>query len=134
MNHASLILGLCMLAACRSGAPGLAIPPIAATDETALATAMPELARALIDRGVRRDPSPTDPPDQDLDDRFRLQLVAGRPGDAAATLRSLRDGRRAADPLQADGALAVFAIYASARQDQAAAGSFDAAYRRAEPV
>ena len=133
MNMKSVLwgLGLCALAACRNASPVLVLPAIAATDEARLDAAMPELARALIDRRVRREPSPTDPPDQDLDDRFRIQLVASLPDDAAATLRVLRDRRRTTDPLLADGALAVFDIYTSARRDQAAAGSFEEAYRRA---
>lgn len=100
-------------------------PPLAAADEAELQA----LARTLADGSVRRDTGPADPPDQDLDDRFRIQLAAGRFGDALVTLRSYRDRRRAADPLLADAAMVVFDIYATARSDQAV--SFGDAYSRA---
>src|SRR5206468_8912553 len=119
--------GLCLLAALPCTAQSFDFPGPAASDPAALATAMPRLAGEVLAAyrdGDRR---------TDLDNRFRLQIVAGRSAEAIATLASLRALRTpqesAANP-QAGAAEILFEIFARAKVSQNA-GSFEAAFQRA---
>src|SRR5436305_14163710 len=79
MPQLAWFLGLC-LAALPCAAQSFDFPGPAAPDPAALATAMPKLAGEVLAAyrdGDRR---------TDLDNRFRLQIVAGRPAEAIATL------------------------------------------------
>jgi putative CocE/NonD family hydrolase len=119
--------GLCLLAALPCTAQSFDFPGPAASDSAALATAMPKLASEVLAAyrdGDRR---------TDLDNRFRLQIVAGRSAEAIATLASLRALRTpqesAANP-QAGAAEILFEIFARAKVSQNA-GSFEGAFQRA---
>jgi putative CocE/NonD family hydrolase len=92
----------------------LEFPRAAATDDAALANAMPILARKATELYQEADRG------RYLDNLFRLQLTAGRFAEAAETLRMLRDLRRAADPVLADGILPHFEIYARAKAKRTA--------------
>jgi len=107
-----------MAIACQRPADQLVRPVVSLDDRAALAVAVGQLAAAL-------------PMQDDLDDRFRIQLVTGDPGGAVASIRALRDELRASDPLWADGSLVVFEAYATARRDEAAGVPFSVAYAHA---
>jgi len=97
---------------------------IAATDTLELAKAMPELAKQAIT--IYEEPDR----DQYLNALFRLQIVAGQYPEAATTLRSLAESRRAANPASAL-RLLPFEILAKARTKQATSGlSFDEAFKQ----
>jgi putative CocE/NonD family hydrolase len=103
----------------------LELPRAAATDDAALASAMPVLAKNAIELYEETDRG------RYLDNLFRLQLTAGSSPEAAATLRKLRDLRRAADPVLADGILPQFEIFARAKAKQTADRiGFEEAYRQ----
>jgi putative CocE/NonD family hydrolase len=120
-------LGLCLVAP-PCAAQSFDFPGTAATDPAALATAMPKLAGEVL--AAYRD----DDRRRDLDNRFRLQIVAGRDAEAIATLASLRALRTpqesAANP-QAGAAEGLYEVFARAKASQDAARSFEAAFQRA---
>src|SRR6478672_5090024 len=72
------------LAALPGAAQPFDFPGAAATDPAVLATAMPKLAGDVL--AVYRDGDRR----TDLDNRFRLQIAAGRYGEAIETLATLR--------------------------------------------
>jgi uncharacterized protein len=86
----------------------LELPLVTSPDDPALAKAAPALARNVI---VLHQDAPRD---AQLDARFRLQLVAGASAEALATLRELRNLRRATDPVSADGVLVQYEIFGKA--------------------
>ena len=91
------------------------IPFTNATGDAALARTMPGMAERTM--AVYREADP----DRYLGNLFRLQLVAGRYSEAAATIRSLRE-LRAADGADAAGLFVQYEIYAEAKALQRARG------------
>ena len=120
--------GLCLVLVCLAVVPSafaeqVEFPAAAAEDEAALAAAMPGLAERLLAA------QPATRRDADLDNLFRLQLVAGRSADAQKTLRALRESRPARTPAAL--ANVRWEIYAAAKVRQAADGSsFDEAFKQ----
>lgn len=105
----------------------------AAAGDAELAAAMTGLARQVIpayrpiDREIDRDIDR----DKSLDDRFRLQLVAGQPEEAGRTLAALRELRRAASSPPSPASTIQYEIYARAKALQAAESlPFDEAFKR----
>src|SRR5215469_15371281 len=117
------VLGLLVAALPAAAAGDLELSPTDTTDEAAFARVAPDLARRVIARYGEAEGY------QALDDLSRLQVVAGDYPKALQTLRALRDLRRAADPILADGILVQSEIYARARRRQSTAGvPFASAY------
>jgi hypothetical protein len=79
-----LVLAALGLACATCRAQDFGFPSLQANDDRGLSVAMPRLAREVID--VYHD----DDRATDLDNRFRLQMVAGNYADAAVTLDQLR--------------------------------------------
>jgi putative CocE/NonD family hydrolase len=119
-------LGLFLAALPLTAAQSFDVPGGAATDPAVLATAMPKLAGEVL--AVYRDPDRR----TDLDNRFRLQIVAGRYAEASETLASLR-----ALPVPPDGSPqagatdVLYEIFARAKGRQDEDGSFAAAFQKA---
>jgi len=78
------LIALLCLTSIRGAAQEFEVPPAVVSDDAELAHAMPELATRVL--AVYRD----DDRETYLDHLFRLQLVAGRYGDAAETITALR--------------------------------------------
>ena len=115
---------LCFAVGIHASAQELDLPQAALKDEAALAKAMPELAKQAI--AIYQDPDRN----RYLNILFRLQMVAGQYVDAAATLRSLTELRRATNPASA-ASLLPFEILAKAKVKQATSGlSFDEAFKQ----
>jgi putative CocE/NonD family hydrolase len=96
----------------------LPLPPADLADSSALAASIPRLAARVLD-AYRNDDRRAR-----LDDRFRLQLAAGRFDEAARTIAELRALRTGADSTaQARAANAQYEIEARARALHAADGS-----------
>ena len=113
---------LCLILAPSAFAQNIDFPAAAAKDEAALAAAMPDVATRLL----AAQSTATD--DDALENRFRLELIAGRNVDAQTTLRTLRERRG----LSAFATLADvrWEIYAAAKARQAADGvPFEQAFR-----
>ncbi|HYE92520.1 MAG TPA: CocE/NonD family hydrolase, partial [Terriglobales bacterium] len=109
--------------------------PAGLADSAALAGAMPELAKAVLDE-YRQHSRPD--PARALDDRFRLEIVAGRYPEAARTLSALRALRVRAAPGRPEARAAdlQYEIWANAMAASAATGrpfeaSFASAFRDA---
>lgn len=102
-----------------------ALPRDAIDDDTALALAMPALARDVA--RIHRD----DDPDRDRIARIRLQMVAGTYGDAVSTIRELRQRRMAAGDASAATLYLQYEIFAEAKIAQAAGIPLDTALRDA---
>jgi uncharacterized protein len=95
-------------------------------DDGQLARAMPGIADKAIAMSRSGDPA------AELDNLFRLQLVAGRYSDALATMLRIRDGQNAGSTAHPGAANAQFEIYALAKVRQAAEKlNFDDALRQA---
>lgn len=116
-----LVVGLLL------AAPGLAAPPFefpaaAAENPAVLAQALPGLAREVL-AVYKDDDRPTY-----LDHRFRLEIVAGQPADALATLAYLRVTPEAAGDVspQAGATRLLYEVFARARE-RADGPSFEAA-------
>ncbi|MFL5385781.1 MAG: CocE/NonD family hydrolase [Longimicrobiaceae bacterium] len=127
---------LCLLSALAVPADAQRVRlPSDLTDSAALARAMPEFAEAVLEQYSRHQPADRA---RALDGRFRLELVAGRYGEAArslAALRALRARAAPGDP-QARAADVQYEIWARAMAATATAGapferSFGAAFRDA---
>jgi uncharacterized protein len=109
--------------------------PASLGDSAALTRAMPELARAVLDRYPA--PQPTNRA-RALDDRFRLEMVAERYAEAArslSALRALRARSAVGDP-QARAADVQYQIWANAMAASTTTGrpfeaSFGSAFREA---
>lgn len=115
---------LCFAVGTHASAQELDLPQAAVKDEAALAKAMPELAKQAI--AIYEEPDRN----RYLNILFRLQMVAGQYADAAATLRSLTELRRATNPASAS-SLLPFEILAKAKVKQATSGlSFDEAFKQ----
>jgi len=115
---------LCFAVGTHASAQELDLPQAAVKDEAALAKAMPELAKQAI--AIYEEPDRN----RYLNILFRLQMVAGQYADAAATLRSLTELRRATNPASAS-SLLPFEILAKAKMKQATSGlSFDEAFKQ----
>lgn len=127
VKRACAVAGLLWLSAAGIACAQDIVVPIAVTvDDAALAAAMPEVARRAIAA------SPADDSEKSLDDRFRLQLVAGRYADAVKTLAALRERRRAAHSPVSPFANLAYEVYARARVAETADGlSSDDAFARA---
>ncbi len=115
----------CLLLALWLVSPAEAVdfPAPSTTDDAAFEHAMPLLAAQLI--------ALYEEPDRDryLNNRFRLELVAGRYADANASVRALRQLRAAANP-DAATLFMQYEIYAIARERQAAGVPFGAAFKQ----
>ena len=115
---------LCFAVGTHASAQELDLPQAAVKDEAALAKAMPGLAKQAI--AIYQEPDRN----RYLNILFRLQMVAGQYADAAATLRSLTELRRATNPASAS-SLLPFEILAKAKVKQATSGlSFDEAFKQ----
>lgn len=118
-----LVGGLLLATPCLA-APPFEFPAAAAEDPTVLAQALPGLAREVL-AVYREDDRRTY-----LDNRFRLEIVAGRPAEALATLSALRAQGGDASPL-AGAARVLYEVFAAARARESADGPpFEAALRR----
>jgi putative CocE/NonD family hydrolase len=96
--------------------------PLTADDATASAS-IRTLARDAL--AVYRD----DDRQVDLNQRFRLQIVAGQPVDALASIKELRALRSFPDAAQRAGFLLAYQVYIEAQQRASASGmTFDAAF------
>jgi putative CocE/NonD family hydrolase len=121
-------LGLCLVAP-PCAAQSFDFPGAAAKDPAVLAAAMPKLAGEVL--AVYRDADRR----TDLDNRFRLQIVAGRYAEASATLAALR--ALPAPPAPPDGSPqagatdVLYEIFARAKARQGEEGSFAAAFQKA---
>jgi putative CocE/NonD family hydrolase len=122
------LAGGCLLAAAGAGAQSFDFPAAAAGDPTALAQAMPGLAAAVL--ATYRDARDADRR-TDLDNRFRLQIVAGRYAEAAATLASLR-ALPEGDPSPQTGATRLlYEVFARTKVRESGEGvPLDEAFRR----
>jgi putative CocE/NonD family hydrolase len=116
-------LGLCLVAL-PCAAQSFDFPGTAAADPAALATAMPKLAGEVL--AVYRD----DDRRTDLDNRFRLQIVAGRYAEAIETLASLGSLPATVGNPQAGAANVLYEAFARAKARPGTEGSFDAAFQR----
>ncbi len=95
-------------------------------DPAALATSMPELARAALARYQDGDP------ERHLTTRLRLQLVAGEPAEALVTLQALRELQAQRGQTDADISFLQYELFARARLDSLAAdSSFELAFKAA---
>ncbi len=94
------------------------------SDLSALSGAMPDLARQAL--AVYRD----EDRERYLDNLFRLQIVAGRYGDALGTIAALRGALAHSHPPRGAWVNAQYEIYARARADEAEALPFGDAYSR----
>src|SRR5581483_9507182 len=88
-----MIIGL--LTPIQAASQPLAFPKAAAIDPGALAKAMPNWAKTIIDKYREEDR------EQYLANRFRLQMIAEQYAEANATLASLRNLLKTRDPLHA---------------------------------
>jgi uncharacterized protein len=115
----SLAIAVSCLASA-AGAQGIAVPGPLKRDDPQLAQTMARIAVQVLDAGAVVTP----------EDRFRLQLAAGRYAEAVASLAQIRQGRPVSDP-----ALLLnlrWEIYAWARLAEARDGkAFPAAFRDA---
>lgn len=124
MRKVFCLMLLCVALRTSASAQEIGLPQAELRDETALARAMPELAKQAI--AIYREPDR----DRYLDGMFRLQIVAGRYPEAIATLQSLSELRKAQDPASAL-RLLPFEILTRARAARATTGmSLDDAFRR----
>ena len=134
VTMAGLVTCLVGAPAAPCGAQSVRLPPELA-DTAALARVMPELASAVLDAYPRHSPADSA---RALDDRFRLEIVAGRYDAAARSLSALRAlrGRAAADRPEVRAADVQYEIWAKAMAASAATGrpfeaSFASAFRDA---
>jgi uncharacterized protein len=115
---------LCFAVGTHASAQELDLPQAAVKDEAALAKAMPELAKQAS--AIYQEPDRN----RYLNTLFRIQMVVGQYADAAATLRSLIELRRATNPASAS-SLLPFEILAKAKIKQGTGGlSFDEAFKQ----
>jgi predicted acyl esterase len=98
--------------------------PFAPATPPALAPAMADLASRVL--AEYRDPNPRG----DLDNRFRLEIVAGRYDDAAKTLTRLRAYDDRSSP-RSDTNYLQYVIYVDAKRLQSAGAGFDRAFAQA---
>lgn len=112
----SCFVACCLLALPRAEAQTFKFPgAAAAASPEALAQAMPGLAREVL--AVYREEDRR----KDLDNRFRLQTVAGQYAEAAKTVASLRALEAKGEPLQVDAARVLFQVFAEAKAREGAA-------------
>ncbi len=125
MTRMMCLVLLCLLAAAPAFAQQLAFPGVAAGNPAALDKAMPDLAQRAI--------TSYSEPDRDkyLDNLFRMQLAAGRPAEARATLAALRILRAKTAPARLIANIR-YEIYADAKlREDASHAPFGDAYRAA---
>lgn len=120
------LICLSLLTLSRASAQALDFPAKAAEDPTVLSQALPGLAQKVI-AAYREDDRRAY-----LDNRFRLQIAAGRYADALQSLASLRElGAGDLSP-QAGATRVLYEAFATARSRQSEGGSpFDAALQSA---
>jgi len=121
-GRAALVSTVCLVSLlCLRGTPATAAQEIAfpaggVAGDSALAAAMPGWARQVLTIYAE--------PDRDkyLDNRFRLQIVAGHYQEAGLTMAALRDLRQGATPARPTAAHIPYQIYLAAKARQTAGG------------
>jgi len=115
----------CFAVASLAAAQEFELSTEATVNPTALAAAMPALAKQVLAAYREQDPETY------LNNRFRLEIVAEQYPEAVKTLRSQRALRRSTNPTRAAWVDVQYEIYASARLLQSSNKlSFEEAYRR----